>query len=161
MDKIDINRVNEDIKAISIGLFDWMEKNEEKVQKLMQFFKDKLNRARLLDLTVVNTLHEKSKFYDKFKAFFEDEEEFNNLLENGLTNEVINIFIKLLKNKNNSNAFSNEIFQRNHNYGYEEFSNENFQENKNYNVYINWDDLPISIKNKYKNEELLLKIGNA
>ena len=66
IDKIDINRVDEDIKAISIGLFDWMEKNKEKVQNLMEFFKDKLNRARLLDLTVVNTLHEKSKFYDIF-----------------------------------------------------------------------------------------------
>ncbi len=35
----------------------------------MGFFKDKINRARLLDLTVVNKLHEKSKFLGEFKNY--------------------------------------------------------------------------------------------
>ena len=149
-DKIDINRVNEDIKAISIGLFDWMEKNEEKVKKLMEYFKDKINRARLLDLTVVNTLHEKSKFYDGFKKFFPNEEEFNNFLKNELTDDKIIKFIEYIKNQKST------YIMRNNN---EPYIDNNI--NYNNNVYINYDDLPENIKNKYNNEELLQRIGDA
>ena len=148
-DKKDINRVDEDIKAISIGLFDWMEKNEEKVQKLMVFFKDKINRARLLDLTVVNTLHEKSKFYDEFKKFFKNEEEFKNFIMNLFTNEAKTKSIEYIKSIN---------------------SQKNTDIIRNADVYINYNDLPEKFKKKYKNkgqnqdtfnEELFQIIGDA
>jgi len=136
-DKIDINRVNEDIKAISIGLFDWMEKNEEKAQNLMEFFKNKINRARLLDLTVVNTLHEKSKFYDQFKKFFKNEEEFKNLIKNGLKDDVITKIIELLKNQSEPKIIRND------------------------NVSINLDDVPNNVINNFGYEDLLYRIGSA
>lgn len=143
IDKIDINRVNEDIKAISIGLFDWMEKNEKKAQKLMEFFKDKINRARLLDLTVVNTLYEKSKLYDKFMNYFKNEEEFYNLLKNELTDDVMAKFIEILENQSEAHIQENSKIIRND------------------NVYINLDDLPSEIRNNNEHEELLQRIGSA
>ena len=154
-DKIDINRVNEDIKAISIVLFDWMEKNEEKVQILMNFFKDKINRARLLDLTVVNTLHGKSKFYDGIKKFV-NEEEFNNIFKNGFTEEAFNKFIDSIKNQENKKIIRNDDVYIN--------NQENTKILRNDDVYIHIDDLPESIKNRYNDcnyEGLLQRIGDA
>ena len=139
IDKIDINRVDEDIKAISIGLFDWMEKNKEKVQNLMEFFKDKLNRARLLDLTVVNTLHEKSKFYDIFKKYFKNEDILDIFMKNEFSEDMLNKFIDFI---NSSKNVSEKIINRG-------------------NVYINLDDLPINIRSNYDQDELFQRIGNA
>ena len=139
IDKIDINRVDEDIKAISIGLFDWMEKNKEKVQNLMEFFKDKLNRARLLDLTVVNTLHEKSKFYDIFKKYFKNEDIFDIFMKNEFSEDIFKKFIDFI---NSSKNVSEKIINRG-------------------NVYINLDDLPINIRSNYDQDELFQRIGNA
>ena len=152
-DKLDINRVDEDTKAISIGLFDWMEKNEKKVQKIMEYFKDKINRARLLDLTVVNTLHEKSKFYDKYMEFFESEEDFKNFLKNFFSKDSL---VKSLCRPINSNDLSQ--LENNH------LPHSSFNESpnflKNNKVYINKDDLPETFR-VYNDEELLRKIGDA
>ena len=132
-EKKDINSVDENIKAISIGLFDWMEKNEEKVQNLMGFFKDKISRARLLDLTVVNKLHEKSKFYDEFKNCL-SEEEFE-FFKNGFSKKAFNDFIDFIKNgkkEKNSKIINND------------------------HVYINIDDLSKNLRNMYINDKELL-----
>ena len=162
IDEKDINRVSEDIKAISIGLFDWMEKNKEKVQNLMKFFKDEKNRARLLDLTVVNKLHEKSKLYDSFRNHFNNDEEFNNFIKDGLNNDIIMQFInyvnyvKRTKNIFDKNSFDEYIFEG------KKIIFKNIIRNDD--VYIHFDDLPINIINKYNNnnyEQLLQIIGNA
>ena len=156
IDEKDINRVSEDIKAISIGLFDWMEKNKEKVQNLMKFFKDEKNRARLLDLTVVNKLHEKSKLYDAFRKFFNNDEECNNFIKNNLNGNMIMDIINYVNRSKN-------IFDRN-SFDLDIFKNNIFGKIiKNYNVYICLDDLPPNIKNQYNNnyEQLLQIIGNA
>ena len=134
-DNIDINKVNEDIKAISIGLFDWMEKNEEKTKKLMEYFKDKINRARLLDLTVVNTLHEKSKLHDKLSKYFHSEEEMIDFFEK----MPIDDFLKFIK-KGKENIINND------------------------KVIINIDDIPKNIYSYYNENDfsaLLEIIGNA
>jgi hypothetical protein len=138
-EKKDINSVDENIKAISIGLFDWMEKNEEKVQNLMGFFKDKINRARLLDLTVVNKLHEKSKFLDEFKNYL-SEEVFESFFKNGFSKKGFNDFIDFIKNgkkEKNSKIINND------------------------HVYINIDDLSKNLWNMYIDDKdlLLRRIG--
>ena len=158
-DKIDINRVDENIKAISIGLFDWMEKNEIKVQNLMEYFKDKINRARLLDLTVVNTLHEKSKFYDEFKKLFKDEKEFEKFIKNGISiDTLLNLYIKLT---NGTPTFS-KAFSENINFleSFDVISGENKKFIRNNDVFINKDDLPKIFKS-YTNEELFQRIADA
>ena len=160
-DKIDINRVDEDIKAISIILFDWMEKNETKVQNLMEYFTDKINRARLLDLTVVNTLHEKSKFYDDFKKLFNNDKEFDDFIKNPKTKEAFIEFLKKLNNKNNP-AFINNFLEK---INFDEISSENDKIIINDNIYINVDDLPKNIKIKLNNkkfkDEIFKRIGDA
>jgi len=123
------------LKAISIGLFDWMEKNEEKTKKLMEYFKDKINRARLLDLTVVNTLHEKSKLHDILSKYFQSEEEMIDFFEN----MPIDDFLKFIK-KGKENIINND------------------------KVIINIDDIPKNIYSYYKENDfsaLLEIIGNA
>ena len=160
-DKIDINRVDEDIKAISIILFDWMEKNETKVKNLMEYFKDKINRARLLDLTVVNTLHEKSKFYDDFKKLFNNDKEFDDFIKNPKTKEAFIEFLKKLNNKNNP-AFINNFLEK---INFDEISSENDKIIISDNIYINVDDLPKNIKIKLNNkkfkDEIFKRIGDA
>ena len=145
IDGKDINRVSDDIKAISIELFDWMKKNEEKVQNLMNYFKKEINRARLLDLTVVNKLHEKSKIYDKLLTLFENENEFKDYMNK---DNLFTEFFDFLKNKklneNNCKVYAN----------YDDF---------NCKVYVNYDDLSDYFKNIYKfnKEDFLQRIGDA
>ena len=112
-----------------------MEKNEEKTKKLMEYFKDKINRARLLDLTVVNTLHEKSKLHDKLSKYFQSEEEMIDFFEK-MPIDDFHKFIKKIK----ENIINND------------------------KVIINIDDIPKNIYSYYKENDfsaLLEIIGNA
>ena len=93
----------------------------------MNFFKDKINRARLLDLTVVNTLHKKSKFYDRFKKFFKTEEEFDNFFK-----KDDDMFIKFIEYIKSINSQKNTDIIR------------------NADVYINYNDLPEKFKKNIK-----------
>ena len=121
----------------------------------MNFFKDKINRARLLDLTVVNRLHGKSKFYDGIKKFV-NEEEFNNIFKNGFTDEAFITFFNYIKNlENRKNIINDDAYINNQ---------EKRKIIRNYDVYIHINDLPESIKNRYNDfnyEELLQRIGDA
>ena len=156
---MDINRVDEHIKAISIGLFDWMEKNKEKVQKLMNYFKEKTKRLRLLDLTVVETLHEKSKFYDLFKKYFENEEEFKNFSKDeDKIRRIIEYYLKEQERMRNNTFRNNNVFPIFYSNFYDSPENTNY-----FKVYINFDDLSAHFKKIYKDnyKELLQKIGDA
>ena len=156
---MDINRVDEHIKAISIGLFDWMEKNKEKVQKLMNYFKEKTKRLRLLDLTVVETLHEKSKFYDLFKKYFENEEEFKNFSKDeDKIRRIIEYYLKEQERMRNNTFRNNNVFPIFYSNFYDSPENTNY-----FKVYINFNDLSNYFIKSYKDkdEELLQKIGDA
>ena len=132
----DINKLNQDKQAISITLFDWMQDHPELTQKYMPFFRTEENRARLLNLKVVNDLHEDSKKYKEISNIMEEfginKEDFLRIRDKLKRLDELE---SLLKNSTNDNNLVNR------NADNEYFKNKSSEYITNENICISIEDL--------------------
>ena len=148
----DINKLNQDKQAISITLFDWMQDHPESTQKYLPFFKTEENRVRLLNLKVVNNLHEDSKKYKEItnimeecglsKEDLQDLQKIKNKLKSLKSLEELEPLLTNYKNGNNLAFANNDIDD-------EYFKNKSSEYIANENICINIEDLDNETKEKY------------
>ena len=148
----DINKLNQDKQAISITLFDWMQDHPESTQKYLPFFKTEENRVRLLNLKVVNNLHEDSKKYKEItnimeecglsKEDLQDLQKIKNKLKSLKSLEELEPLLTNYKDGNNLAFGNNDIDD-------EFFKNKSSEYIANENICINIEDLDNETKEKY------------